>query len=282
MIKSINYWSFPGGVEGTKRLEDCFSEAKEAGFDAVELCCAESGKLTPKTTERQCNSIRRKAEDADIAIAAVTSSLFWGCNLASPRTADRNRAVQLTKKMLQIAQWLGVDALVFMPGAVDVYFEPEAEVVSYDVVYARARTGIKRLLRTAEDRGVTLCIENVWNKFLLSPLEMRDFIDGFESEAIGACMNVGNALAYGYPEQWIRILGKRVRRVKFKDYKRGVGVDGFCDLLAGDADWPQVMKALKAVEYDGPCTAEIMPLNRHAPSVRIRNTSTAMDAILAM
>jgi len=163
---------------------------------------------------------------------------------------------------------------------VDVFFNPDAEVISYDIVLARARQGMKRLLKTAEQCKVALAVENVWSKFLLSPVEMRDFIDGFKSEYVGSYFDVGNVMAFGYPEQWIRILGKRIKRVHFKDFKTACGgVDGFCDLLEGDVNWPAVMKAFRAVGYNGYCTAEMIPLYPCHPMVRIKNTSNAMDAI---
>jgi hexulose-6-phosphate isomerase len=279
--KSINYWSFPGGLEGQKNIADTFAEAKAAGFEAVELCCGESGKLSLKTTERQCMEIRNRAERAGVEIASLASGIYWSYNLGCNTVADRNRAEQATKKMLQIAQWLGTNALLFIPGAVDVFFNPAAEVIPYDVVASRVKEGTQRLVRTAEQCQVALCVENVWSKFLLSPLEMRDFIDGFGSEYVGAYFDVGNVLLYGYPEQWIRILGKRIKRVHLKDFKAGVGTfHGFCDLLEGDVNWPEVVRALKAVGYDGYCTAEMIPLYRTNPMVRIKNTSAAMDAIL--
>jgi len=281
MKKAISYWAFPGGLEGTKDLNECFREAAEAGFQAVELCCADTGRLSLRTTEKQCAQIRASAERAGVEIASLASGIYWSYSIGSNRVADRNRAEQAAKKMLQIARWLGTDALLFIPGAVDVFFNPQAEVVPYDILFARARQGMKRLLKTAEQCRVALCIENVWNKFLLSPLEMRDFIDDFDSEYVGSYFDVGNVLPFGYPEQWIRILGKRIRRVHFKDYKAAVGTaDGFCDLLEGDVNWPEVMRALKAVGYNGYCTAEMIPTYRHNPMVRIRNTSHAMDAIL--
>ncbi len=280
MKKGISYWAFPGGLEGKKDLTECFKEASAAGFQAVELCCADTGKLNLRTTERQCTQIRTNAERAGVAIASLASGVYWSYSIGSNKVSDRNQAEQATKKMLQIAQWLGTDALLFIPGAVDVFFDPQAEIISYDILFARARQGMKRLLKTAEQCKVALCIENVWNKFLLSPLEMRDFIDDFDNEYVGAYFDVGNALAFAYPEHWIRILGKRIRRVHLKDYKIGVGTaDGFCDLLEGDVNWPEVMRALKAVGYNGYCTAEMIPLYRHNPSVRIKNTSNAMDAI---
>ena len=281
MKKSISYWAFPGGIEGKKRLTECFSEAHEAGFEAVELCCGETGQLNLKLTETQCARIRAQAERAEIEIASLTTDIYRKGHLSCNRVTDRNRAEQATKKLLQIGNWLGVDAVLFVPGAVD-GLGPETEVLSYDIVLTRAKQGMKRLLKTAELCQVALAVENARNKFLLSPVEMRGFIDGFDSEYVGAYLDVGNALTIGYPEHWIRILGKRIKRVHFKDYRRASGLaDGFCDLLAGDADWAQIMKALRAVGYDSYCTAEVGPPYRGHPMVRVRNTSAAMDAILA-
>ena len=283
MMKSINYWSFPGGLEGKKDLGEFIDQAKAAGFAAVELCCCELGKLNLKMTEKQCADIRARADKAGVEIASLASGMYWEYNLGCNKVTDRTRAEQAVKKMLQIAQWLGTDALLFIPGAVDVFFNPAAEVVPYDILMARAKEGTQRLLRAAEQCKVALCVENVWNKFLLSPLEMRDFIDSFDSEYVAAYFDVGNALATGYPEQWIRILGKRIKRIHVKDYRFSVGTaDGFCDLLEGDVNWPEVVRALRAIAYDGYLTAEMIPLYRHSPVARVRNTSNALDAILAL
>jgi hexulose-6-phosphate isomerase len=123
---------------------------------------------------------------------------------------------------------------------------------------------------------VAICIENVWNKFLLSPLEMRDFIDSFNSQMIGAYFDVGNVLLMGYPDQWIRILGKRIKRVHVKDFKLSVGTaEGFVDLLEGDVDFEAVKKALADVGYDGYVTAELLPFEPGRPE----KTAQAMKNI---
>ncbi len=129
-------------------------------------------------------------------------------------------------------------------------------------------------------------MENVWNKFLLSPLEMKSFVDQFHSKNVGVYFNVANTLAIAYPEHWIEILGSRIKRVHFKDYRRNVGsVDGFCDMLSGDVDWPAVMAALRKVGYDGWIAAEMIPpvpFYKHCPEVLIHTTARAMDAIFAL
>ncbi|HUE13217.1 MAG TPA: sugar phosphate isomerase/epimerase family protein, partial [Planctomycetaceae bacterium] len=134
--------------------------------------------------------------------------------------------------------------------------------------------------------GVRLCVENVWNKFLLSPIEMRQFVAQFGSEWVGTYFDVGNSLAVGYPEHWIPVLGSTIRRVHVKDYRRAVGTtDGFVELLSGDVNWPGVMGALRSVGYDGWLTAEMIPpvpFYKYNPEVLIHNTSRAMDALLSM
>jgi L-ribulose-5-phosphate 3-epimerase len=121
--------------------------------------------------------------------------------------------------------------------------------VPYDVAYERAGEFLEGALPLARENGVSICVENVWNKFLLSPLEMKAFVDRFDDPRLQVYFDVGNALATGYPEQWIGILGERIGRVHLKDYRRAVGtVDGFVDLLAGDVDWPAVVSALRDVE----------------------------------
>jgi hexulose-6-phosphate isomerase len=141
------------------------------------------------------------------------------------------------------------------------------------------RTAIQEVVPVAEEKGVMIGIENVWNKVLLSPLEMRDFIDGFGSERVGAYLDVGNMIVTGYAEDWVRILGRRIGSVHFKDFKRDVGtIAGFCDLLEGDVNYPEVMKALREVGYDGPCVAEFFGLD----SGGLKKLSEAMDQILAM
>ena len=176
--------------------------------------------------------------------------------------------------------------MLVVPAVVGVDFIPGAEVVPYDVAYDRARAFVEAALPVAARCGVSICIENVWNKFLLSPLEMRDFIDSFQSEWVGSYLDVGNALATGYPEHWIRILGHRIKRVHFKDYRRAVGTTaGFVDLLSGDANWPAVMRELRAIGYSGWVAAEMIPPSpfyRYCPEVLIQNTSRAMDAIFAL
>ena len=273
---SASYWMFEGGLEAKKPIAEAMQEAKELGFDAIELAVASKGVLTDQATQAQCKDIIATAKKIGIEISSVASGESWSCSPTANDPAIRAKIIDFTCKALQITKWLGTDAYLFVPGAVDVFFLPDAEVIDYDVCYERARDAIRQLLPTAEETGVAICIENVWNKFLLSPLEMRDFIDGFNSEMVGAYFDVGNVLLTGYPDQWIRILGERIKRVHVKDFKASIGtVEGFVDLLEGDVDFEAVKKALSDVGYDGYITAELLPFEPGRPE----KTAQAMKKI---
>lgn len=275
MKKSINYWSFEGG----KPLAEAFGEAKEKGFEAVEVCMGDAGDLTPETTEDECKTIKSEAEKAGVEIASVATGLYWQYSLTDDREEVREKARGITRSLLERAAWLGVDAVLVVPGAVDIFFKPDAPAVPYDVVWKRSLEALQELAPFAEKAGVAIGVENVWNKFLLSPLEMRSFVDEIKSDYVGVYFDVGNVILFGYPEQWIRILGDRIKRVHIKDFKRSVGTaKGFCDLLEGDVNWPEVMKALKKIGYDGYITAEMMPWRPDLLDV----TSKAMDKILGL
>lgn len=279
--KGINYWSYPGGLEGTLPVEDFFAKAKLDGFEAVEVCVGEDGALGLDADEATCTRLRGLAEAQGLKVLSVASGTYWGFSLASPTESDRKKAKDALEKMIAIASWFGAKSLLTIPGAVDVFFLPDRPVQAYDEVLAYAQEGLAAVLPTAEKHGVRLAIENVWNRFLLSPTEMASFIDSFESPWIGAYLDVANVLPFGYPEQWLRILGSRIAGVHFKDFRRAVGTaEGFVDLLEGDVNWPEVMAAIGEIGYDGPVVAEMIPLYRHYPEVRARNASHAMDAIL--
>ena len=283
MKKSINYWSFAERLtSGSKMsLEDCMELAKEADFEAIELSVAEEGELNLDSTREEVERIVKTAKEVGIEFSSLATGLLWNYSLSSPNDKVRDKAKGIVKKMLELASCLGVDTILVIPGAVDVFFKPEAEVVPYDLAYQRSLESLRECLATAEKYKVNIGIENVWNKFLLSPLEMRDFIDKLGSDYLGAYFDVGNTLLTGYPEHWIRILGERIKKVHIKDFKGAIGnVDGFCDLLEGDVNWAEVMKALREIGYDDYVTAEMMPPYSQHPEALIYNTSKSMDFIL--
>jgi L-ribulose-5-phosphate 3-epimerase len=277
MKKGINIWSFK---EGTT-ISEAITVAKKAGFDGIELSLNESGELSLTASDKELQDIKAQLQEADLEIAGLATGLYWSYAMTSADQANRDKAVDVCKKQLETAAALGVDAILVIPGAVGVDFIPGSEVVDYEYAYDRASESIAKLVPFAQSAGVAIAIENVWNKFLLSPLEMRSFIDAQGSEFVGSYFDVGNTLHNGYPEQWVRILGNRIKKVHFKDYRRQAGgLHGFVDLLAGDVNYPAVMDALRGIDYNNYVSAEMIPPYTFHSEQIIYNTSAAMDAIL--
>jgi len=277
MLKCVNYWIFKGGMEQTKPLEEAFKETKEAGFRGIELSVGETGVLNMDSDKDYCQNIVDLMGKHDIKVKTVATILLWNYTLTDNDENIRRKGISLTKKMIKIASWLGAESILMFPGAVDVFFRDDYTRVPYDVCYKRSIRSMEEIIPIAEELNINLCIENVANKFLYSPYEMKDYIDSFKSEKVCSYLDVGNLLyTGGYPEDWIRILGNRIKAVHFKDYsfKTG-GLEGFCELLKGDVNWSAVIKELNNIEYKGPATAEIMPPSE---GLLVR-TSEAMDKI---
>lgn len=270
--KGICSFGFPSEMS----LKEIFAEAKKYGFDGVELCMALNGELTPDTPDEKLEQIKADAANAGIELYSVTTSVYWSASLTSDSLEERDTAKSYAINQLRIAKKLGCDTVLVVPGHTGVGFAPGLGVVEYDVAYDRALDAIKELAHYAEDAGVVIGIENVWNKFLLSPLEMKSFIDEVGSEYVGAYFDVGNVLINSYPEHWIKILGGRIAKVHFKDFD--MATNHFCYLLEGDVNYPAVINAFRNIGYDGWVTAEYAAKNDN-PAM-LRHTSYAMDRII--
>jgi hexulose-6-phosphate isomerase len=253
MLVSINAWTFPPETDARTLAES----AAEAGFEAIELTMGSEGFLTTTTSEDECRQIARIVQDAGLKVASLATSLFWQVNYGDADPAVRQQARQLTQAGLDRAAWLGTDALLVVPAVVGRWNEP-APRIAYADAMERTFDMLAQLREDAEDRGVHIALENVWNRFLLSPLEMRSLIDRVNNPWVGAYFDIGNAMAFGYPQDWIDVLGRRIVRVHAKDYDLArPGPDGFaCGLEDGSVDWQAVMAALRAAGYDGPLTYE--------------------------
>jgi len=289
--KGINIWSFPIGMS----IADSMELAKKAGFEGIELALAAKGFLSMESNENEVLEYKKKADEIGIEINSLATGLYWQYSLTSNKEDIREKAKAVVRKQLDFAALLGSDTALIMPGSVGCDFKPDeivpdaknieyyvgSEIIDYDVAWNRSISSLKELAPYAQKKGVYIGIENVWNKFLLSPLEMRNFIDEVGSPWVQAFLDVGNMVIFGYPQHWIKILGNRIKKVHFKDFRRSIPTkDGFLDLLAGDVDWYEVIKAFNKIEYEGWANAEMCPIYRFYSDQIIYNTSASMDRIL--
>jgi L-ribulose-5-phosphate 3-epimerase len=259
MLTGISYWSFRKGLAQHHPLYSAIQEAKDAGFDAIELCIAERGVFTPQTTRLECEEIRRLAGELGIQLQTMASGMSWSRNPVSDDPNDRETSRRHHEAALNRAAWIGASDLLYVPGIACSPFN--GSVVRYDRAMSRMRENVTELLAVASALEVHLCIETVWNGLFYSPLELRDFIDSFSSPWLGVYLDLGNLIGcHQYPPHWIEILNQRVRRVHVKDFQISMGsAQGFCELGEGDVPWEESLSALRAAGYDETLVAEIIP-----------------------
>ncbi len=261
------------GAIGDMSFEEILKLYKRSGFDGIEISISENRAawLNLESSEDELLSLKSKAETAGIEIPSIMGGLLWKYPLSSPDESIRRKGMEVVKKAIWSAKILGADAVLVVPGVVN-------SETSYDYAYSRSLEALNELSAYAEDNQVYMAVENVWNKFLLSPIEMRDFIDAVESRYVGAYFDVGNVIISGYPEQWIRILGERIKKIHLKDFKSG---QGFVYLLEGDVNWPEVRNAIAEIGYDSYLTTELSPY-RYYPERMLEETSKHVKAVFGI
>lgn len=277
-LLQITYWTI-GGFEGHKPIRQALEEAKELGFEGVELAFG-AGELNVDVTEAACQQIREDAQRLDMMVATLISGQYWTCPLSAADAEQRQAAIEFTRRYIRAASWLGVDTVLVIPGIVDVAWDASVPVTPYQQVWDNATASLHELLPVAAEHGVTLALENVWNKFLVGPVELKVFIDQFDSPHVASYFDVGNAVIQGYPQHWIEILGERIAAVHVKNFSRSDcagGLHGFGDdLLHGDVDFEAVKAALAKIGYAGPITAEMLPFSR-LPDMVLPDMGLARD-----
>ncbi len=261
-------------------FERCFAAAAQLGFAGVQPYLEPEGYFSLQTEDRTLQAIAAAARQAGIVLTSLEIKPF-SYLLTDDDAAVRAAGVRLVRRAMQVAAATDIAAVLVIPGYVGLPWDPTAKPVRYDLAYQRTRQALQELVPAAERWGVSILVENIWNKFLLSPLEFRALIDEIGSPHVGMLLDTGNLIACGYPEQWIRILGRRIKEVHLKDYRESVGgLSGFVGLLEGDVNWPEVIAALGEIGYDGFLTAEVFPYHHHGEAV-LQHTAQSMARILA-
>jgi L-ribulose-5-phosphate 3-epimerase len=225
------------GVKGS--VLEKMKAIKEAGFEGTEMM-----------SHMDQDEVLRARDETGLAIPSVCGRDHWGKPLSDPDPKVRAEGLEALKQTLRDGKRYGASSVLLVPGVV-------TKQVSYSDAYTRSHAEIHKAVPLAEELGVKIAIENVWNHFLLSPLEAARYVDEFHSPAVGWHFDVGNILNYGWPEQWIRILGPRIQKLHIKEFsrekrdKQGLWKGFDVPLLEGDNDWPAVMKAVDDIGYHG-------------------------------
>jgi len=225
------------GVPGS--VMDKFRAVKEAGFEGIE----------PMSHLPQ-NEVLDAFAATGLKPASVCCATHWKQPLSDPDAAVRKAGLEGLLQALREAKAYGASSVLLVPAVVN-------KNVSYTDAYKRSQEEIRKAIPVARELGVKIAIENVWNQFLLSPIEAARYVDEFESPAVGWHLDLGNVVTYGFPEQWVRILGKRITKLHIKEYsrakrdKQGPSAGFDTPFLTGDNDWPAIMAAIDEVGYTG-------------------------------
>jgi hexulose-6-phosphate isomerase len=222
---------------------DRFKLAQEVGFEGIEVNTAEDPKIA--------DDIREASTKTGLRIHSVMNSAHWQFPLSSSKPEDVDKSVAGMETSLRNAKLWGADTVLLVPGVVNAQ-------TRYKDAYTRSQKVIReRILPLAQELKIVVGIEEVWNKFLLSPLEFAAYVDSFQSPWVRAYFDVGNILFYAYPQDWIRTLGKRIVKIHLKDFKMEKRTYSWPNIGEGDIDWPEVRKALNEIGYEGYMTTEI-------------------------
>ncbi|WP_240231645.1 sugar phosphate isomerase/epimerase family protein [Devosia lacusdianchii] len=257
-------WSM---IEEPLGILEKFQLVKDLGFDGVEL---------DAPNDLPVAEIIAARDKTGLAIPGVVNSLHWKYPLTHPDPAIRQACIDATITALEDARRYGADSVLLVPGVVNAD-------TSYKAAYERAVEGIGKLLPHVDATGVSLALENVWNDFLLSPLEAARLVDEFDHPLVGWYFDVGNVLRYGRPAHWIEALGSRIRKVDIKEFSlTKMNVEGpwkgfEVELGEGDCDWPAVNRALSAAGYSGWASAEVPGGDRQ----RLADIKARLDRVAA-
>jgi len=252
-------------VQGNMSLVEKFKMLKELGFDGIDV-----------DQRVEHDDVRRAREESGLIVHGVVDYDHWKLPLSHPDAKVRAKGLETLQASLRDSKAYGGTTVLLVVGIVN-------KEISYSDAYKRTQEEIRKALPLAEELGIKIAFENVWNMFLLSPLEFARYIDEFDSPWVGAYFDIGNVVNYGWPEQWIRALGKRILKVDVKEYSRklrdekGPGAGFNVELGEGDCDWPAVLAALDEIGYRGWGTAEVRGGGRD----RLEEISMRMDRILA-
>lgn len=296
--KGLFQGCFPAHIS----MERCLQLTADLGFDGLELTMEDAAPLLPEareetpplileigksvgmTTERpgaitlssstaEIKAAKALAERSGTRIHSIATMMLFFYPLSSPIAKVRDKGIQIVLKMLQAASLLDADTILIVPGLV-------TSQSGYRDVYRRSQEVLQELAAEAARLQITIAIENVWNHFLLSPLEMARYVDELASSYVGVYFDVANVLTYGYPEDWLRILGPRVKAIHFKDFRKDIdNIRGFVPLLHGDVDWTAVARALREIDYQKYVTVEVPPLPTF-PLQALRDARHSLDIIL--
>jgi hexulose-6-phosphate isomerase len=257
LLKACQYNMLPKGLKDAEK----FALAKKCGFEGIEL----NAPIADLAVAKEMGELARQA---GVPIHGVVNG--WGGPLSDPKPANVAKGIASMETSLRCAKAVGANTVLLVPAVV-------SEEVGYGQAWERSQKNVRTLLPLAKELQVIIAVENVWNKFLLSPLEFARYVDEFDDPWLKAYIDLGNMIQFGFAQDWLRTVGKRIVKIHLKDFKRKDN-RFTANLLEGDVNWPQVRKALAEIGYHGYMTTELDP----GDEAYLTDLAKRIDKIIAM
>lgn len=235
--KGLGFWM----IKEELSLLDKFKLVKDLGFDGIEF---------NSPLDLPLKELLEARDKTGVEIPSTVNKDHWGKPISDPDPAIRKFTIDSMARSLEQTKELGGDTVLLVPGVV-------SDTVSYKTAYDNALDSIRKMIPHAEKTGVKIALENVWNNFILSPIEAKDFLDKIDHPLVGWYFDLGNILRYGWPDHWLEVLGDKVFKLHVKEYSKkimneqGLGKGFNVELTQGDVNWSQVMKTIKSINYKG-------------------------------
>lgn len=275
MKRSINAWAFPN----TWDFEKVFDTANKLGFECIELNVDLDGgahSFTYASDEKVYEEVKALIKKYGVKVESVSTGAYWSTPAFGSADPDKSaEAVKVMRKQIEVARGIGADTILVVTS-----LDPDAG-------YTKSFENTIKVFRNMEDeikeKGINIGIENVWNQFFLSPHDAKYVLDAIDNPYVGIYFDAGNMLEFGRPEWWIETVGKYIKKVHIKDFKKSstyhLGGE-WCALFAGDADFESLIPALKAAGYDGPVSAELFNGGSQTPEEFLGEIADAMKKII--
>jgi len=262
--KAVNVWSYPPNTS----YEDMAKWTKDAGYDGIEPAIDESD-LKEENLREKWSRVKDIISQYELQVPSVATGLFWKYNLASPQENTIEKGLKVVKVMCEVASLLGARAILVVPGVA-------ISNLTYDKLIENMISSLKKAAKIAEEYGVIIGVENVWNRLLAGPLEFKWFLEKVNEDNVKAYFDIGNTLPHSLPEHWIRMLGKDIVMIHAKDFD--IKDLRFRPILQGHINWKEVATALKEVGYDWFIAIEISSYPGH-PYKMVFDVKSALDVI---
>lgn len=250
MKKALTIWALQGGTIGNISVLDAAIKVKNAGFDALEASFYKTGEISLESRPNHIRKLKVDLQKQNLTLSSLSTLLLNDVSLTAEDKEESKLAFDICLKMIEIASELKIETVSLSPGKV-IYKS------TYRYSYEKSMEQMSKLAKIAEKLNVILCVENVWQGLILSPIEFSEYCKNIDSPNLMACLDIGNTMISSYPHHWVQELNTKIKKVHVTELRKRRGtIYEFVDPGKGNGNWQDIIEALEKVKYKGYLTIE--------------------------